>query len=141
MTLEAWVNPTATLSGWKDVIYKGNDDYYLMGSGTAGGFPVAGGIFGGTYGEAFAGSALPANTWSHLAATYDGTIIRLYVNGVQVATRAKTGAIAISANPLSIGGDAANSGQHLAGRIDEVRVYSTALTPTQLQTDMSTAVP
>ena len=29
MTLEAWVNPDATTSKWRDVIYKGNDNYYL----------------------------------------------------------------------------------------------------------------
>ena len=37
-------------------------------------------------------TALTLNTWIHLAATYDGTTQRLYVNGVQVATKAITGA-------------------------------------------------
>jgi hypothetical protein len=31
MTLEAWVNPSAVSSVWRDVIYKGNDNYYLEG--------------------------------------------------------------------------------------------------------------
>src|SRR6478736_8656610 len=46
MTLEAWVNPSAVNSAWRDVIYKGNDNYYLEGtsSNTA---PGAGGTFGG----------------------------------------------------------------------------------------------
>ena len=30
MTLEAWVNPAAVSSAWRDVIYKGNDNYFLM---------------------------------------------------------------------------------------------------------------
>ena len=29
MTLEAWVNPATTTAAWRDVIYKGNDNYYL----------------------------------------------------------------------------------------------------------------
>ena len=37
MTLEAWVNPSTVTSGWRDVIYKGNDNYYLEGTSTNGG--------------------------------------------------------------------------------------------------------
>ena len=81
MTLEAWVFPTVG-GGWRDVIYKGPDDtYYLEGSSDSGA-PAAGGTFSGPYGT----SALPPNMWSHLAATFDGTILRLYVNGVQVSS-------------------------------------------------------
>jgi hypothetical protein len=29
MTLEAWVKPSAVTSAWRDVIYKGNDNYFL----------------------------------------------------------------------------------------------------------------
>ena len=124
MTLEAWIYPTASTL-WKDAIYKGNDNYYLRASRQ--GRPAAGGIFAGSYAEAYGSSNLAANTWTHLAATYDGSIIRLYVNGVQVATQAKTGAIATSSNPLTIGGDPIY-GQSFHGRIDDVRIYNRALT-------------
>ena len=64
--------------------------------------------------------------------------MRLYVNGTQVASSpAQTGAIATSTNPLQIGGDSLY-GQFFAGTIDDVRVYSTALTAAQIQTDMTT---
>ncbi len=79
------------------------------------------------------------NTWTHLAATYDGATLRLFVNGVQVASVARSGAIATSADPLQIGGDPIY-GQYFAGRIDEVRVYNTALTAAQIQTDMNTPI-
>jgi hypothetical protein len=121
------------------VIFKGDDNYYLMATTTQSSRPAGGGIFSGSYGEAFGSSALALNTWTHLAATYDGSTLRLFVNGVQVGSKAQTGSLLTSANPLQIGGDTFY-GQYFAGRIDEVRVYNTALTQAQIQNDMSTAV-
>ncbi len=138
MTLEAWVKPASVTPSWRDVIYKGDDNYFLEAVYPGGG--PAGGVTTGSS-DAFAGgsAALPVNTWSHIAATYDGANIRLYVNGVQVASQARTGTIAGSSNPLQIGGDAIY-GQYFNGTIDEARIYSTALTAAQIQSDMTTPV-
>jgi len=137
MTLEAWVNPVIN-GGWRDVIYKGNDNYYLEGSNSSG-FPGVGMTVGSTQAEAFGAASLPTNTWTFLAATYDGTTLRFYVNGTQVSSAARTGSIVTSFNALQIGGDSIY-GQFFQGMIDEVRVYNVALSPAQLQADMATAV-
>src|SRR5213078_4654919 len=129
--------PTSVNSAWRDVIYKGNDNYYLEGTSDNGGRPGAGGTFGSS--PLYGTGALTANTWAHLAFTYDGATMRLYVNGTQVASRAQTGAIQTSTNPLQIGGDSLY-GQYFAGRIDEVRIYNRALSAAQIQNDMNTAV-
>ena len=139
MTLEAWVNPSAVNAIWRDVIYKGNDNFYLEATSTNGSRPDAGMIAGGSYADAFGTAALPANGWSYLTETYDGAALRLYVNGTQVASTAHTGTIASSTNPLQIGGDSIY-GQFFAGLIDEVRVYNVALTPAQIQADQATPV-
>ena len=134
MTLEAWVNPATASSAWRDVIYKADDNYYLEGTSTNGGSPA-----GGTSGSptpVYGTSPLPVNSWSHLALTFDGSVLRLYVNGIQAGTQAFTGSMATSANPLQIGGDSLY-GQFYNGLIDEVRVYNIALTPTQIQSDMN----
>ena len=65
--------------------------------------------------------------------------MRLFVNGTQVASTAKTGALATSTNPLQIGGDSLY-GQYFAGLIDEVRVYNVALTAAQIQADLARPV-
>ena len=139
MTLEAWVNPSAVNANWRDVVYKGNDNFYLEATSTNGSRPDAGTIAGGSYADAFGTAALPANSWSHLTETYDGATLRLYVNGTQVASTAHTGTIASSTNPLQIGGDSIY-GQFFAGLIDEVRVYNVALTAAQIQADQATPV-
>ena len=54
------------------------------------------------------------NTLTHLATTYDGSALRLFVNGAQVGSKAATGSIATSTNPLQIGGDSIH-GQFFAG--------------------------
>ena len=58
MTLEAWVNPSTTNSGWRDVIYKGNDNYYLEGTSAGIGAPAGGGTFAGANANAFGSSPL-----------------------------------------------------------------------------------
>ena len=84
-------------------------------------------------------AAVATNAWAHLAATYDGTTLRLWVNGVNVSSRAVTGAIASSTMPLRIGGNSV-WGEFFAGRIDEVRVYNRALTAPEIAADRDTPV-
>ena len=139
MTLEAWVYPTRVTNAWRDVVYKGDDNYFLMATSKPQSRPAGGGIFSGTYSDIFGTSNLALNTWTHLATTYDGATLRLYVNGVQVASKAQTGTLTTSSNPLQIGGDAFY-GQYFAGRIDEVRVYASALSASQVQSDMNAPI-
>jgi glucose/arabinose dehydrogenase len=139
MTLEAWVNPSAVSSGWRDVIFKGNDDYYLEATSTNASRPAGGAITGGSGGQAYGTSALQTGVWTHVAVTYDGTALRFFVNGGQVSSVAKSGAIQTSTDSLTIGSDPIY-GQYFQGSIDEVRVYNTALTAAQIQIDMTTPI-
>ena len=72
-------------------------------------------------------AALPANQWSHLAFTYNGATMRLYVNGVEVADQPQTGD-GVTANRVEDRWQPV-WGEWFAGLIDEVRVYNRALTP------------
>lgn len=135
MTLEAWVNPTRLTGVWRDVIYKGNDNYYLAAESTNAIPATRGG--GGS--ALFGTGKLSTNVWTHLAGTYDGTTMRLYVNGAQVSSRAQTGQIPTSTSALQIGGDTIY-GQYFRGTIDEVRVYQRALSAAEIQRDMNTPI-
>src|SRR5207249_7235870 len=87
MTLEAWVNPTS-VTGWRPILYKDPLAYVLQAAtgSVSPAVPSVGGTFAGN--NLLGTSALPLNVWSHVAGTYDGTTLRFYVNGVQVASRA-----------------------------------------------------
>jgi hypothetical protein len=139
MTLEAWVYPTASPSGWRAVIDKNVDRYYLMASSTPNNRPAVGGTWTAGNQNTVAPSALAVNTWTHLAATFDGATVRLYVNGAQVRSKGQTTALAPTTGTLQIGGNS-YPGEYFAGRIDEVRIYNRALTVGEIQADMNTAV-
>ena len=139
MTLEAWINPTAA-SGTRDVLIKEgtNLDLYNLYARNWRGRPESN-VYAGGANRVAEGATLPTNTWSHLAGTYDGTTLRLYVNGVQVASAAYSGTIGTSSGPLRIGGNSL-WGEYFQGAIDEVRIYNRALTALEIQTDMNLPV-
>jgi hypothetical protein len=141
-TFEAWIFPTVPLAGWRTILQKETDAYFFTASGGgSGNKPTSGGTFGGVCcGYVASTTALPVNTWTHVAATYAGAQLRFYVNGVLVASTPATGSYQVNANPLWIGGNAVY-GEHFQGKLDDVRIYSRALTPLQIQADMATAVP
>jgi hypothetical protein len=139
MTLEAWVRPTALGNAWRTVLFKEQSGHmtYALYASTDNGRPTGQAHVGGER-NARATAALALNTWTHLATTYDGATLRLYVNGTQAAATALTGAMAVSTGPLKIGGNALWS-EWFAGLIDDVRVYDRALSATEIQGDMNRA--
>lgn len=78
------------------------------------------------------------STWTHLAGTYDGSDMRLFVNGVEVASQPKTGTLTFSNDVLRIGnGDVTAPGQEVwSGKIDEVRIWPFARTAEEITQTM-----
>jgi PKD repeat protein len=139
MTQEAWVYPTLNQTTWSAVLHKQTDAYYLHVSSPAGSMiPAGGAIYNSTESYVAGTSPVPLNVWTHLAVTYDGTMMRFYVNGSQVDTKAASGTIQTNSNPLRIGGN--TYGQYFAGLIDEVRIYNRALSQGEIASDMNTPV-
>ncbi|HEY9405477.1 MAG TPA: LamG-like jellyroll fold domain-containing protein [Pyrinomonadaceae bacterium] len=74
------------------------------------------------------------NQWTHVSVVYDGAWVKTYANNVLVHTQAATGAIGDTLpgqNEFRVGGRQA-VGQHFQGRIDEVRVYGSALAASEV---------
>jgi hypothetical protein len=77
----------------------------------------------------FAGAAiaaLPAGLYTHVVAVYDGASLALWMNGVLVATSPDARSQPSKDAPVRLGMDFPGKG-HLAGTLDEVAIYATAL--------------
>ena len=79
------------------------------------------------------GTALNTNQWYHVAAIYSGGSVRLYLNGLQVASQALAGNIAADASLLTLGKNPIANNSYFNGKMDEVRVFNIGLTDGQLQ--------
>ncbi len=136
-TIEAVVKPT-TVDATSRRVFSSEvisretavDGFGLWNNGTLNKLQVCR-IPGGSY-DCATTTALSAGTAAHLAATYDGTTLKLYVNGSSVASTTSRGSIT-TPEGLSIGSRADLGGGAWAGTIDEVAVYNRALTETQIE--------
>jgi hypothetical protein len=139
MTLEAWVRPAATMSGWRNVLRKeraGGWVYRLAANSDVNRPALS--IYATVQRTLSAGAALQPGTWTHIAATYDGRYHRLYINGLLAGTQSQSGPIRTSSGALQIGGNL--TGNLFKGLIDEIRVYNRALSVTEIRADMNAAV-
>ena len=135
-TVEGWLQTRSLYSGTCGSFVMKVRDY---------GFEICGGQLGGKVAANNAWTASAATTltsadlniWKHAAMTYDGTSVRLYINGSLVSTVA--GAHTTTNNPLEFGHWSVGA-EYWNGLIDEVRLYSRALTQTEIQTDMNTPI-
>ncbi len=140
LTLDAWVRPSRPWTGDLTLIAKGDHQYALkMKSENVLEFFVHG---GGGYRVVQA--TVPADwyeNWHRASGTFDGTTLRLFIDGRQVAETAWTGTIDRSEHPVNIGRNAEwmrenfRPGRMAHGTVDDVRIYHRALTPAQLAAD------
>jgi len=136
ITMEAWVYPT-NISATRSIIRKSRDYniYLSAGKVKVDVFPIA----GSTYKTLTGTTTLTINTWTHVAATYDGTTIKIYVNGVLNASGAGTNLASPIASTLWIGNipPSGAGSVYFLGTLDEVRIWNTVNTAKQINTNMT----
>ncbi len=141
VTLMAWVRPTA-LGNWRTAILKESTNglaYALYAEDNVS-RPAAYVNLGANDREAKGTAKLVVDTWTHIAMTFDGAALRVYVNGALVRTQNFSGNIITTNAPLRIGGNAVWNDEFFAGQIDDVRVYNRALSLDDIQSSMNTPV-
>jgi hypothetical protein len=129
-TVSAWVYDTTLNGGWSWIAAQQSrstgEAFYL---GTRDGSQE---IWASGWGT---NVRLPVNQWAHVALTRTGTTAKLYLNGVLVAsTTSYDNTKDFTQAPFRIGSFVEDR-QYWAGRIDQVKVYSTVLTDAQVRED------
>ena len=80
--------------------------------------------------------SVPQDAWSYVATTWDGSVIRHYVDGELVWTDPATSS-GTSQNLTTIGG---NAGRKMKGKVDEFRIYNRTLDAREIRDDMAGGV-
>ena len=125
LTIEAWMKP-ATVTGFADLAGKGSS-YEIAVQPADYGFQVLFQMLsGGAWYSAttVSSGALAVNQWYHIAATYDGSSMRIFVNGALLGSLAVSGTIDASTAPFRIATVDAQA-DDFTGEVDEVRVSNT----------------
>ena len=147
ITLMCWVYPTEFTAEWFRIIVKtwaGDTAPWMVygfyeqgGSNGKTGFIIS--VDKGTEKRCGNGPSpqLPLEEWTHLAATYDGSKMKLYYDGEVKVEADAQGTIDTNDVPVSIGRNSEGDREHYIGRIDEVAIWSVALTEEEINEAMA----
>ncbi|MGA0059341.1 MAG: glycoside hydrolase family 2 TIM barrel-domain containing protein, partial [Planctomycetota bacterium] len=130
LTAEAWVWPRRG-STHGPIVGKGDTQFMLKLSQN--GRRLEGFVFDGGWQSAMAD--LPADwvgRWHHVAMTYDGQTVRVFIDGKEAGSRAHAGQIRSTAYGLGVGTNTQERGRRFPGAIARVRVDRVALPAEQL---------
>ena len=144
LCVEAWIHPESfgkdyfvnsifCKHGWSS----GNAGYVLrVGASGVASFIIA--TTGSKWAEARSSTGIvPLKTWTHIAGTFDGDTVAIYVNGVLVASSLYKGAIRPSTGlDAKVGELAYGTGRNFDGKIDEIRVWDKAIDQDTIRTWM-----
>jgi len=135
LTIDAWINrPNFSTHG--TIVGKTNGDSAKAGYGL---FSYREGVelafySGGGWRRTLPRVAITANEWHHIAGTFDGSNLYLYVDGEQKASLAYSGTIAIATGySLHIAYWRPGLPTYFEGTIDEVEIFNRALSQSEIQ--------
>ncbi|WP_437672156.1 LamG-like jellyroll fold domain-containing protein [Sorangium sp. So ce131] len=130
LAVAAWVNPTSVSgSTTRTIVQERNtssSSFSLVVQNNQARFSVT--LNNGR--TVTASAAIQANVWTHVAGIYDGTRVRIFLNGQQAGQASAAGAIRDINAPIHIGNNPQR--QRFAGVIDQVWLSASPLTDAQI---------
>jgi hypothetical protein len=144
VTVSAWVRRSGSPGGYKYIVGKGalacQSASYGLYTGPGGGlvFYVADGTDFSRSPDA--GTAVWDGAWHHIAGTFDGASVRLFVDGAEIAAGTpRTMPITYTsqtATDLLLGDYAGCGGLAFEGAVDEPKIWGRALSAAEVAADM-----
>jgi hypothetical protein len=138
LSVSLWVKPHAAVQDGATLVAKG-EAWGLRQSADRGEIefaltgPQAGSSRPGNPPTVASKQPLAEDQWQHVAATYDGKRLVLYVNGIEENAVKASGPIALNNLPVTLGVNAATRGNLWRGWLDDARLFERALTPNEIQ--------
>lgn len=134
LTWSLWIRPTAQI-GYENILVKpftgsgGGHEQYRIGRDASNGKLVFGLKLGGAMKYVYSNVAYSSfiNKWTMIVATYDGSQMKIYINGALDSAMAATGLISVSTEPLGIGGHTQTDYLEFNGDIATVLLHDKAL--------------
>jgi beta-glucosidase len=131
ITVSAWVNINTVPGDWTVIVAKGDTAWRLSTDESNYRFHFA--ICGSPWVNLISGSTeVLAGEWHHVCGTYDGGMIRLYVDGVLDANKVCTDGIPTNNYNVCIGENSESTGRYWDGLIDDVAIFDHALNANEI---------
>ena len=130
VSVSAWIQPDFVNTDASDHFIWGVSIFVIRFNTNQDDFGVSINATGGTLNLYTQGLSWTQNTWHHIVVTYNGNTAYIYWDGVIAATGTTSGALNNSGSLDAIGNNSSNT---WLGNIDEVRAYTRALTPAEVQ--------
>lgn len=138
ITVEAWVLIEDSPFDQMALLRKELDNYSLRVSGSLGAVPNSAEFSINNVASVSPPNSLVLGQWNHIAASFSGRVITVYINGQQVATR--SGVPVPPTTSFSLFWGSVNDDLRIAGRMDEVKIWNAALSAAQIADSMSCLV-
>jgi len=134
ISIEAWFKPNRVNYAYDQEIVSKHYSAYELGIAPNTDEVVFVLSITGTYtGLTSTGADLQVGVWYHVVATYDGSTMKIYVNGAEVGSRSAVGTIDVNDYFLAIGARGGFATKLYEGCIDEVRMYNRALSRDEIR--------
>jgi len=138
ITIEAWINWTGesgenfnlqnvvTAGNWEKALRVTEPDHWNGGSQVFGQFKI-----GGVSYELYSTEKVPVGRWAHVAVTYNGSALSLYIDGRLEASTPASGSVVSNDDDIYIGAES-GSVSNFDGGIDDVAIYNRSLSSDEI---------